>query len=147
MLDDAISQGIAFKADTIEELAEALGMPPENLKATVDSYNAACEAKEDTEFGKNADYLDPIGEGPYYAILGAPWCYSTTAALDINEDFQVLADDHETVIEGLYAVGTDSAGVLYSEKKPYVTFGGAANGWALTSGYQCGRILGEKLAQ
>ena len=147
VLDDAISQGIAFKADTIEELAETLGMEPETLAATVDTYNAACEAKEDTEFGKNPDYLDAIGEGPYYAVLGAPWCYSTTAALDINEDFQVLADDHETVIEGLYSVGTDSAGVLYSEKKPYVTFGGAANGWALTSGYQCGRILGEKLAE
>ena len=146
VLDDAISQGIAFKADTVEELAETLGMDPATLKATVDTYNAACEAGEDAEFGKAADYLDAIGAGPYYAVLGAPWCYSTTAALDINEDFQVLTEDHETPIEGLYAVGTDSAGVLYSEQKPYVTFGGAANGWALTSGYQCGKLLGEKYA-
>ena len=38
-------------------------------------------------------------------------------------------------------------GVLFSEKKAYVTFGGAANGWALTSGYQCGKLLGEKYAK
>ena len=147
VLEDAISQGIACKADTIEELAELLGMEPETLKATVDTYNAACESGEDAEFGKNPDYLDAIGAGPYYAIAGAPWCYSTTAALDINDDFQVLQADHETPIEGLYAIGTDAAGGLYSEKKAYVTFGGAANGWALTSGYQCGKLLAEKYAQ
>ena len=38
-------------------------------------------------------------------------------------------------------------GVLFSEKKAYVTFGGAANGWAMTSGYECGKILAEELAK
>ena len=147
VLDDAIAQGIAFKGETLDELAAILGMEPATLKGTVDAYNAACEAGEDTAFGKKPEYLDKIGEGPYYAILGAPWCYTTCGALDINEEFEVLAADGATPIEGLYAVGTDSMGVLFSEKKAYVTFGGAANGWALTSGYQCGKLLGEKYAK
>ena len=62
--------------------------------------------------------------------------------LDINKDFQVL-DAHGEPMEGLYAVGSDSAGVLFSEKKPYVTYGGANNGWALTSGYVAGAIVAD----
>ena len=147
VLDDAIAQGIAFKGATLDELAATLGMEPATLKGTVETYNAACAAGEDAAFGKKPEYLDPIGEGPYYAILGAPWCYTTCGALDINEAFEVLAADGATPIGGLYAVGTDSMGVLFSEKKAYVTFGGAANGWALTSGYQCGKLLGEKYAK
>ena len=147
VLDDAIAQGIAFKGETLDELAAILGMEPATLKGTVETYNAACAAGEDAQFGKNPAYLDAIGEGPYYAILGAPWCYTTCGALDINEGFEVLAADGATPIGGLYAVGTDSMGVLFSEKKAYVTFGGAANGWALTSGYQCGKLLGEKYAK
>ena len=146
VLDDAIAQGIAYKADTIEELAELLGMDPATLAETVATYNAACEAGVDEEFGKNEQYLDAIGDGPYYAICGAPYCYTTAGGLDINESFQVLKTDGVTPIEGLYAIGTDSQGVLYTEKKAYVTFGGAANGWALTSGYQVGQYLAEALA-
>lgn len=44
---------------------------------------------------------------------------------------QVLAADGETVIGNLYAVGNDSCGVLYTDKKPYVTYGGAALGWGI----------------
>ena len=55
---------------------------------------------------------------------------------------QVL-DTNGSVMEGLFCVGSDSAGVLFSEKKPYVTFGGANNGWALTSAYVAGPILAE----
>ena len=146
-IDDLVAAGEVYRADTLEELAALLGMDPATLTATVDTYNAACDAGEDAAFGKNPEYLDRIGSGPYYAICGAPYCYTTCGALDINEKYQVLAADHETVIEGLYAVGTDSMGVLFSEKKAYVTFGGAANGWAMTSGYECGKILAEELAK
>ena len=146
VLEDAIAQGIAYKADTLEELAGLLNMKPETLQATVETYNGYCDAGVDADFGKNAQYLNKIGEGPYYAIVGAPWCYTTCGGLDINENFQVLKADHATPIGGLYAVGTDSMGVLFSEKKAYVTFGGAANGWALTSGSQCGEYLAKQLA-
>ena len=62
--------------------------------------------------------------------------------MDIDEQFRVLNTEGKP-IEGLYALGSDSAGVLFTEKKPYVTFGGANNGWALTSGYVAGPIVAE----
>ena len=46
--------------DTISSFDHTLG--------TVETYNAACAAGEDTAFGKKPEYLDPIGEGPYYTI-------------------------------------------------------------------------------
>jgi len=143
VLEDAINAGIAYKADTLADLAEQLGMDPATLEATVTTYNGYCEAGEDKDFGKDAKYLTAIGEGPYYAIVGAPWCYTTCGGLDINDQFQVLKTDGVTPINGLYSVGTDCMGVLFSEKKCYVTFGGAANGWAMTSGYLCGEKVAE----
>jgi fumarate reductase flavoprotein subunit len=56
--------------------------------------------------------------------------------------FRVLKDDHVTAIGGLYAAGTDCLGVLLTEKKAYVTYGGLAQGWVFTSG----RLAGEKAA-
>ena len=38
----------------------------------------------------------------------------------------------------LWACGCDASGVMYSEKKPYVTYGGAAIGFAYTSGRLAG---------
>ena len=46
-------------------------------------------------------------------------------------------------MEGLYAAVLDASGVLYSEKKPYVTYGGVDQGFAFTSG----RIAGMKAAE
>lgn len=60
---------------------------------------------------------------------------------------QVLAADGETVIGNLYAVGNDSCGVLYTDKKPYVTYGGAALGWAYTSGRLAGGYAVQNAAQ
>ena len=142
VLQAAIDAGYVFKADTVAELAEKMGLDPATLEATVESYNACCEAGEDTEFGKDPRYLRAITGSPYYGIVGSSWCYSTCGGLDINEKFQVL-DGSEAPIEGLYAVGTDSMGVLFSETKAYVTYGGGAMGWAFTSG----RLVGGSVAE
>ena len=144
VLADAQERGYVFKADTVEELAALIGVDAAALSETVAAYNGYCEAGVDEEFGKDASLLDALGEGPYYAIKMASYSYNTVAGLDINEQFQVLDTDGEP-ISGLFAVGSDSAGVLFTEKKPYVTFGGANNGWALTSAYVGGEIIANML--
>ncbi|MGB3933003.1 MAG: FAD-binding protein [bacterium] len=145
VLEAAIEQGFAYKADTLEELAEMLEIDPAVLTETVAKYNSYCDAGEDPEFGKPADYLVKIGSGPYYAVVGAPYCYSTCGGLDVDTNFNVLKADGRTPINGLYAVGTDCIGVLFTEKKPYVTYGGVAQGWAYTSGYLCGEIAAKQV--
>lgn len=142
VLNDAIERGYVYKADTIEELAAMIGLDPATLAETVSSYNGYCETGVDAEFGKDAALLTKVGEGPYYALAMASYSYNTCAGLDINENMQVL-DTNGQVMEGLFCVGSDSAGVLFSEKKPYVTFGGANNGWALTSAYVGGQIIAD----
>ena len=113
--------------------------------ATWATYNACCEAGEDTEFGKDPKYLKAVTGAPYYGIVGSSWCYSTCGGLDINEKLQVLRAEDQSPIEGLYAVGTDSMGVLFSETKAYVTYGGGAMGWAFTSGRLVGAIIAEAI--
>ena len=142
VLQTGIDMGFIYKADTIEDLAKAIGVDAAALNETVETYNGYCEKGTDEEFGKDASFLEKIGEGPYYAIKMASYSYNTVAGLDINANFQVLNEDGNA-IEGLFAVGSDSAGVLFSEKKPYVTYGGANNGWALTSGYVCGVTVAD----
>ena len=47
--------GFIYKADTIEELADLIGVDTSTLKETVDTYNEYCES------GKDAMYLETIG--------------------------------------------------------------------------------------
>lgn len=147
ILQAAIDAGYVYKADTIAELAEKMGFDPEVLEATVEEYNSYCATGVDEAFGKDAQYLAAVEGGPYYGIVGSSYCYSTCGGLDINTDFQVLLADGETPMGGLYAVGTDSMGVLFSEAKAYVTYGGAAQGWAYTSGRLAGQVVAEAVKE
>jgi fumarate reductase flavoprotein subunit len=145
VLELAEKEGMVVKADTIEELAEKLNMDPATLRETVDNYNHYCETGVDEEFGKDKSLLDPIGDGPYYGVIMASYCYGTVGGLDINEQFEVLQEDGKTPIEGLYSAGSECIGVLFTEKKAYVTYGGANNGWGWTSGFLCGQEAAKKL--
>ena len=138
------SDEFAYKADTLAELAEMIGVPAENLEETVKTYNEYCANGVDEEFGKDPQYLVAVEEGPYYCFVGAPWCYATCGGLDVNESLNVL-DVNGNEIKGLYACGEDSLGTLMTNEKAYVTYGGAAQGWAITSGYYVGKVLKERL--
>ncbi len=139
IIDAAIAKGYVHKADTLAELAEITGMDADTLQKTVTDYNALCAAGEDTQFGKDPSMLWALGEeGPWYAVDCASAVYSTCGALDVDTEIRVLQADGETPIGGLYAVGNDSGGVLYTNTKEYVTYGGAALGWAFTSGRLAG---------
>ena len=161
VLEKGIEMDYIYKADTLEELAEKIGVDPATLAKTVADYNSYCDTKENPPQGieKNPVIYDlsgrPMegeynvyekveGNGPYYAVKGAPWIYSTTGALDVDEQFRVLKADGEP-LEGLYAVGTDCLGIMFTEKKEYVTYGGADQGWAFTSGYLAGQKLAETI--
>ncbi len=137
VMEDGVKAGYISKGNTIEELAVDLGLDPATLRAELDKYNAACATGED-ELGKSAENLVAMESGPYYAIHAGMYCYGTCAGLDIDEGFHVLQADGKTPIGGLYAVGADGQGVIYSEKKAYVTYGGADNSWGLMSGYVAG---------
>ena len=145
VMEAAEKAGMVVKADTIEELATKLGMDSATLAKTVSDYNGYCDSGVDAEFGKPAELLEKVDGGPYYGVIMASYCYDTCGGLNINEHLEVLRESDESVIEGLYAVGTGSMGVLFTEKKPYVTYGGANNGWGMVSGYLCGQEIADNL--
>ena len=114
------------KGDTLEDLAKACHIPPENLRATTEKFNTFARAGKDTEFGRGdtaydrflGDYthgpndtLGTVEEGPFYAVQIVPGDVGTYGGVVCNSNAQVLKPDR-TVIEGLYATGTTTAGVM-----------------------------------
>ena len=119
-------------------------MSAENLKASVAGYKPDGDA-----FGKPAEKFARLGtvapDSEYYvAFAGAPYIYSTTGGLDVNESFQVL-DTNGEVMPGLYACGTDSMGVLFHEDKAYTNYGGCAQGYCFVSGRDAGAIAAQEV--
>ena len=114
-LDTYTSTGAsnAVKADTLEEIAEFIGVDADVLQETVDNYNAMCEAGEDTEFGKDATYMHALEEGPYYAFELYTNAPTTHGGIRINTDCQVL-DANFDPIPGLYSASDDNSG-LYGD--------------------------------
>ena len=129
--------GKVFKADTLEELAEKTGIPVEKLKESVARYNELVAAGADDDFHKQAEYLFPVEKAPFYAAKVGVALLAIVGGLKVNTDLQVLTAEKQP-IEGLYAIGVDSMGVLLNPNRNYVGFGGVAQGWLWTSGRLAG---------
>ncbi len=127
-----------FTADTLEELAEKIGVPADALTATVERYNELCAKGVDEDFCKNPRFLYPIDEPPFYASKVGAVLLAVVGGAVINTDFQCLKQDGEP-IEGLYAIG-NTAGGTYAVDYP-INIPGNSHGRALTQGYLCGRKL------
>lgn len=137
--------GYLKEADTIEGLAEKIGVEPTALKATVDRWNAMVDKGVDEDFhrGERAyDWFlgDPrlekqfrtlgrIDKAPFYAVDVVPGDVSTYGGVVTDVNSRVLKGDG-TPIEGLYATGVSTAspmGKVYpgagASVGPSMTFG------------------------
>lgn len=139
-LEDAVSLGAAIKADTIEDLAEQLSVPLEPLQATLDKYNAACDAGFDGEFYKDPSMLLPIKEPPYYALKLECNRLSTLCGVMIDADCKVLNENGEW-IEGLFAGGLDSAGFFMADYNH--AFSGSCSSFAFFTGFHAADIAAD----
>ena len=103
-----------FECQTIEEIAEKTGVNLENLKKTIEEYNAMCngaQAGYDWQFTKPAKFLKPLLKGPYYVAKHFPSGYGSLGGIQVNENMQVL-DNDLCPLPGFYACGTDTATVF-----------------------------------
>lgn len=122
-----------YKSDSIEELAEMMGLPVDAVKASVDRYNGYCETGVDEEFHKRQGLLLPVSTPPYYIMRCQPWLLAVTGGIRTNNSMQAL-DENNEVIPGLYCVGTivgDMYANCYSTHFPGHNLGGNC----LTFGY------------
>jgi len=108
---------VMYEGNSIEELAAAINVPAENLKKTIEEYNAAVEKGEPDQFGREFNVSNTYNiatnkvEGEkYYAIRLHALCVMTLGGVTANENMQVL-DENGNVIPGLYAAGEVVGGI------------------------------------
>ena len=107
-LEARVEAGTACKGETVEELAEKLGIPADNLAATIDEWNADVVEGVDTAFGRKTG-LGTI-EAPFYAFNeGGVYNMGAIGGLAIDVEARVL-DLAGNPIPHLYAAGMASAG-------------------------------------
>lgn len=140
-MDTLIEKGKAFKADTVEGLAEAAGLPVDAFTATIAAYNEGCAAGEDS-FGRTQQ-LVPMENGPFYAVETIPYIMITSGGPMMNVDCQVVRNDG-SIIEGAYIageiVGMANVGGLNS-------IGGMGHGNCLTWGKHAAEVIAAKLGK
>lgn len=137
--DELLAAGnCVYKADTLEELAQQVGMDAEGLKATVEAYNGYVDAGEDKDFGRAPETMVKLEKGPFYAVKTCPYVMLTKGGPLMNADAQTLNENHEP-IPGLYQCGELTGGA---------NVGGGANigGLANTSCVVWGKIAGANAA-
>lgn len=129
-----------FEADTIEELAEKLGIDGEKLQETIDDYNDMCDENLDSQFHKNPRYLRAItGKGKYRVAKFYIAAYGTIGGVRVNKRCEVM-DENLKAIPGLYSAGSD-ANTIYGDSYNF-TLPGNTMGFAVNSG----RMAGEAIA-
>lgn len=127
-----MDSGVAKKADTVAELAQAIEIDPVALAATIDQYNQMVDNGADEVLLKDAKYLSSFAAGPYYAFDCLNSFFFTTGGLKVNPKAQVV-DNENVPVPGLYATGCDAGG-LYGDTYDYFITPGSQGAWAINSG-------------
>lgn len=152
--------GSVASADTLEGLAEKLGMDPVKFCGVVEEFNKKVEAPlppppagmappgDDFDFaalfGGDGDFppmmmkKSPIKNGPFYAIKLKLFHENSVGGMAIDENAAVLKDGKP--IGGLYAAGDNTRGIMLPGDigAGYIETTFTALTFALTSGYIAG---------
>ena len=132
---DELNAGWIVQADTLEELAEKVGIDPAGLVAEVEKYNGYCEAGSDYDFGRDPELLNPITEPPFYAMEGTASLLNTMGGPKRDIEGGIV-DVHGNIIPHLYSAG--ELGSIYAD-----TYQGSGN---LAECIVYGRISGANAA-
>lgn len=143
-----------WKADTLAELAQLIGVDAAGLEHTVAKVNDYARTGVDPDFGRGGNVFDryygdsnikpnpclaPLRKGPFYAMRMDAGDIGTKGGLLTNADAQVVRENGEP-IAGLYAIGNCSASVMGTS---YPGAGGTL-GPALTFAYVAANHLASQ---
>lgn len=113
--------GLWHSADTLAELAEAIGVPAAALEATIERYNKLAAAGVDDDFNRGGEAYDRAftgGESPLVAVDTPPYHAAAFGLSDLGTKGGLRTDTHARVlsvegtpIPGLYAAGNTMAAV------------------------------------
>jgi tricarballylate dehydrogenase len=142
-----IKQVTKFTSDSLEGLAEGLGIDKDEFVKTVKEFNAACQpgkynpaildgVKTQGISPPKSNWALPIDEAPFTGWVVTCGITFTFGGLKINEEGNVL-DTTERTIPGLFAAGELVGGIFY---------GNYLGGAGLMSGAVFGRLSGGSAA-
>jgi fumarate reductase flavoprotein subunit len=138
VIDLMLKEGKVHKRESLAELAETIHVPVGALEATVERINELAAVGEDRDYVKDPKFLEPISDGPFYAVEVRPaTCCFTAFGVRIDRDAKVL-DENGRVISGLYAAGEVCGGVI----GPRYVGSGNSYGNCVTMG----RVAGQSAA-
>ncbi|MDC7242337.1 MAG: FAD-dependent oxidoreductase [Spirochaetales bacterium] len=123
------------QAETVEGLAEILGMDPATLQNTIDEFNSYVRGEAKDPHGR-VTWTKTLENGPWYAYPRKPATHHTMGGVKINEFAQALKADG-SVVEGLYCAG-EITGNLHGANR--------LGGNAIVDFCVFGRIAGEQAA-
>lgn len=146
-----VREGYVLSAPTLEALAQKIGVDPQGLVRTVETFNGYAAKGEDPDFQRGADKADffmgdpehkpnpclgPIAQGPFYSVTIYPGDTTTTVGLKVDDQARVVRADGAP-IPGLHAIGLDMNS-LWRGRAPG---NGGNNTLSLTFGYIAARTL------
>jgi len=137
-------------ADSIEELAGKLDLPPQSLETTISNFNDACPANTDSfhpttldGLGTNSiepaktNWARPVCDPPFYAYSLRPGV--TFTYLGLKVDATARATSSHGQYENIWAAGEIMAGSILGQ--------GYLAGFGMTIGTVFGRIAGREAAR
>ncbi len=133
---------IVGTGESIDELAEEVGLHPGMLSHTIEFYSEHAARGEDPLFHKSAEWLKPM-RAPYAALdctpgEGAIFACFTLGGLHTRPGGEVLSSNAE-VVRGLYAAGRTACGIPRSAA-------GYASGLSVGDATFFGRMAGLSAA-
>lgn len=137
-----------IKANTIEELAEKMGLPVNQLTSTINTFNESCTEGDfhPTELDSlstqglepaKTNWARPIIKPPFYGYSLRTGVTFTYLGFKVDENAQVQAKDGP--IKNLWAAGETMAGSILGQ--------GYLAGFGMTIGTVFGRIAGREAAK
>ena len=135
------TEGVAIRANSVDELAARIGLPPENLRATIDRYNQLITEGVDRDFQAFGPKTSPkpkkIETPPFYAVQFFPITRKSMGGVNVDQQCRVLSRDGKP-IPGLYSVGEVTGFAGLNGKA-------ALEGTFLGPAILMGRIVGKEI--
>jgi fumarate reductase flavoprotein subunit len=136
---NAEAQGAVISANSIEALAEKLGLPTETLARTTAEVEALKHGTGTDRFGRDFTGASPL-VAPFCAVKVTGALFHTQGGLRIDRTARVLRRDG-AAIPNLYACGGAAVGVSGAQASGYLSGNGLLTAVAL------GEIAGRTAAQ
>ncbi len=112
---EAVEAGTVLRGQSVEELADQMGVPAANLQAALDQWNADIEATgTDSQFPTRCCGMEAIGKLPLYAVRNYDFNLGAVGGLKVDPATCNVLDTAGAPIAHLFAAGQVVGGFMGS---------------------------------